>query len=168
MTPEEAYQAVFWYAIGRLAKREYTVFELREKLMLYVEAHAYVSVDADCIETMLSRLQAERLLSDERYAEAYVRSYGERYGVLEIVRRLQEKGVSRALIERCREQLEATALSSAYRLWQKRFTALPADGKERQRQFAYLARRGFAFETIYHLFDMLSQSNSPEQDIDIL
>ena len=59
-------------AIKLLARREHSRVELARKLGRYGSE--------DDIQTVLANLQTCGLLSDARYAEAYVRSNGARFG----------------------------------------------------------------------------------------
>jgi regulatory protein len=95
---------------------------------------------------VLDVLQAEGLLSDARYAEAYVAARSARgFGPVRIVEELKQRGVpADARDAACpRDDAHWTALAAAAR--EKRFgAALPQDFRERARQARFLAQRGFA------------------------
>ena len=156
MTHEHEYRQVFGYAVARLAKRDYATAELREKLIHYIRTHQYETLDDTHVEKMIERLQAERLLSDTRYAESIVRYCGNRLGPDEIIRRLRAKGVPENIIAGHREAMTRHALKAAHALWEKKFGLPPENDKMRRRQIDYLARRGFSFNLIYRLLDMLN------------
>ena len=134
-------------AVRLLARREHSVAELRRKL----ESRGF---GGEAIERVLSQLREVRLLSDERFVEAYVHSRYERgFGPLRIQKELRERGVSAELISRGVEpEAEGwTVLMGCVR--QKRFgPALPADYPEQARQARFLQSRGFAAEQIHRLF----------------
>lgn len=149
------YQQVLRYAITRLTKREYATRELREKLVHYVIKHQYNDIDGTCIDQMLCHLQAEGLLSDQRYAESIVRYYGNRLSSNAVIRRLRTKGVPEDVIATHRTSLKNNELKTAYQVWQKKFDTLPTDDRMRRQQIQYLLRRGFSSDTIDRLFDSI-------------
>ncbi len=125
-------------AIGFLARREHSRGELRRKL----QDKGYPEAD---IDTALDDLEAERLLSDRRFAEAYVAARIQRgFGPLRIIAELRQRQVADPLVEQCLAQAGADweALARAARC--KRFgDAPPADQRERARQARFLEGRGF-------------------------
>lgn len=105
---------------------------------------------APAIEQTLDALAAERQLSDERFAEAYVRRRaGAGFGPLRIQHELRERGVDPALLDR---HLGAGAdewVERAARAREKRFgRRLPASRREWLRQARFLDYRGFTAEQI--------------------
>ena len=88
----DAFGAARKSAIGALSRREYSVFELRCKL----ERH-YEDV---VVEPVLDDLIAQRLLSDERFTEAFVRSRIERgQGPMRIRQELSQRGIGDELMD---------------------------------------------------------------------
>lgn len=127
-----------------LARREHSRAELFRKLAPHAES-------PEQLDMLLNSLQAERLLSDARYAAQRVAVRGARYGNARLKQELRASGVdddatAAALaeggneLERCRS------------VWQKKFGALPADAEARAKQQRFLQYRGFSSETIRHLF----------------
>lgn len=102
--------------------------------------------DAGEAQRVLDALQADGLLSDARYAEAYVASRSARgFGPVRIVRELEQRGVDAdARAAACpRDDRHWSALAVAARA--KRFGAAPPqDFTERARQARFLAQRGFS------------------------
>ena len=79
-------------ALSLLARREHSARELHFKLI----ARGCAESDVDAV---LAALRIERLLSDERFAEAYVASRRERgYGPVRIEAELRERGVADEVI----------------------------------------------------------------------
>lgn len=125
-----------------LARREHTVFEVRQKL-------AQRGFDQDRSEHFITLFKQQDLISDSRFAHAYVRSrvlrgYGPRY----IEQALSAKHVDSDNV--------AIALDS-YNDWtelaletrEKKFgTSLPSDYKEKSKQMRFLQQRGFAHDHI--------------------
>ena len=102
--------------------------------------------DAADVQLALDVLQAEGLLSDARYAEAYVAARSARgFGPIRIVEELRRRGVSADAREAAcpRDDRHWGALATAAR--EKRFGAAPPrDFTERARQTRFLVQRGFA------------------------
>lgn len=123
-----------------MARREHSRDELAGKLAGYG--------DPGEIAPLLDALQQEGLLSDARYAEALRQARAGRHGSVRLREDLRRKGVSAELIEsECREA-RAADLEAARQVWCRRFAALPADPREKARQFRYLLGRGFPSEVV--------------------
>lgn len=135
-------EAVYARALKLLARREHSVLELRRKL-------EQRGCEEAPLEAVLERLGAERLLSDRRFAESYVRGRAERgYGPLRIRAELRERGIDAALADGpLGETGDWTERARAAR--RKRFgSAVPADYREKARQMRFLQQRGFDGEQI--------------------
>ena len=138
-------------AMDLLARREHAAAELRRKLEAYVHKQSKkMDFDSGDVAKVVEELESEGLVSDERFAETFVR-YRKNNGVgpMRIQTELRERGVS--------EKIQATWLDFADPLWHeqvtevrhKRFgTALPGDYKERARQARFLQYRGFTTDQI--------------------
>ena len=130
-------------ALALLARREHSSKELQRKL----EARGF---STGTVEGVIAGLQADRLQSDRRFTETYIRHRVERgYGPLRIRAELREKGVDDSLAQEMFEELgvDWTAVIAAAR--QKRFgLPLPGDFAERGRQSRFLQQRGFSGEQI--------------------
>lgn len=127
-----------------LARREHTREELRNKLRRRID-------DEAAIEAALDELARERLQSDDRHAESYVRQRADRgYGPLRIARELRERGTSKEAVSTAIDGLEQAdwlRLARAARV--KRFgRAAAAGAAERARQMRFLEYRGFPDEVI--------------------
>lgn len=122
-----------------LARREHSRTELHAKLI----RRGFSCADA---ARVLDALQAEGLLSDVRYAEAYVASRSARgFGPVRIAMELEQRGVGAdARAEACpRDDRHWASLAATART--RRFGAAPPqDFTERARQARFLAQRGFS------------------------
>ena len=126
-------------ALRLLARREHSLTELRSKL-------ASRGHEAGVVEEVLSELARRGLVSDQRFAEAFLRSRLERgQGPLKIRAQLRERGVASGLID--------AALGEAEIDWDRRAAdarsgrfgeAPPADRKQMARQARFLRGRGFS------------------------
>jgi regulatory protein len=129
-------------AVALLARREHSRAELARKLA----AHG----SEEEIEHILSSLERQGLLSDARFADAYVRSHAERFGAARLRRALQAKGVNGETIAASVEPL-ADELDRARGVWTKKFGNLPGDAREWAKQARFLQGRGFSPDVIRKL-----------------
>lgn len=138
-------------ALRLLARREHTRVELSRKLA----AHG----TEEEIQTLLTHLETAGLLSDARFAEAFIAARGARLGSLKLRHELRSKGVSDTLIETYVHNSPAEELQRAQTLWLRKFGTPPADAREYARQARFLMTRGFSGDIIHRLLKEL-----PEQD----
>lgn len=129
-----------------LARREHSAFEIRRKL----KQKGFEQAD---IETAIDNLQQEGLLSDERFAESYVRvRQGKGYGPLRIALELRDRGVAEDIFEPYlanASQDWAAVLKAAYT--KKYGHSACADYREKAKRMRYLQYRGFAPDAIQKL-----------------
>lgn len=133
-------------AVRLLARREHTRAELARKLA----AHG----TPEEIDTVLNELAASGLQSDARFAESYLRGQATKLGVARLRQTLRTKGVSAEIIADHVANLSnefPDELARARALWQKKFSAPPADRNEWVKQARFLQGRGFAVEIIRKL-----------------
>ncbi len=130
-------------AMNMLARREHSVFELTRKLQ-------QKDFPSELIQEVIERLVAENLLSDERYAEAYVRMRSARgYGLQRIRMEMQERGVASELISDAIEQCEVDWNALALEVRNKKFGEQPPEEyKLRAKQMKFLQYRGFSHAQI--------------------
>ncbi len=135
-------------AVRLLARREHTRAELVRKLAPHGTS--------DEIETVLNELSRTGLQSDTRFAESFVRSQAGRLGIARLRQSLRSKGMSSADIETHVDDLpdEGTRARS---VWEKKFTAPPADAREWAKQARFLQGRGFSVETIRKLLKDIAE-----------
>lgn len=139
MTPDDLIRGVRESALGMLARREHSVFELTQKL----SAKGHARRD---IETVLERLRDAGLQSDGRFAESFVRSrLGRGLGLARIKAELKQRGVAPDLIQGALAACEADWLAQCADVARRRFgSAPPKDAKERARRARFLQYRGFS------------------------
>ena len=145
----EACQQSYAAALRLLARREHSVLELRHKL---TGRHFTDSI----VDTVVMQLVEQGLLSDQRFAEVYVRGRFERgYGPLRIRAELRERGVSGDLMGQMLAELSNSWVESAGRQRSKRFGhRFPGDYRERAKQMRFLQQRGFTAEQIQAVFSV--------------
>jgi len=136
-------------AIYRLAKREHSCYELDKKLK-----ERFPEFDHGLIEGVLTRLQNDGQLSDQRFTESYIRMrWRKGFGPQRIARELQERGISELMVapELANEQYDWYLLAVEVRL--RKFGAgEPVDFKSRMKQQSFLYYRGFETEQIQSAF----------------
>ena len=127
--------------ITLLARREHSRAELKKKLGRH-------SDDKALIDEALDQLQAEKLLSDARFAEGVARVRGARFGSARVAQDLRARGVSGELAAGLVKDLKASDAERAQEAWQKRFGEAAEDAAGRAKQMRFLHSRGFAPEVI--------------------
>ncbi len=130
-------------AMDMLARREHSRGELRHKL----RDKGY---DEEAIDATLDALGAEKLLSDRRFAEAFIHArVGRGWGPARIEAELRQRQVDEALIADCLAACGEDWTRRAEQARQKKFgRALPEDYAQRARQARFLQYRGFSGDTI--------------------
>jgi regulatory protein len=129
------------FAYRLLGRREYSVRELDQRLQ-----RKWPGLDQGAAEELLQALVDENLLSDERFAESYVRSQVQRHqGPRKIRANLQARGVADSIIagELERYAGEWTELASA---WLERQHPGDLDFDARGKYYRRLANRGFTHD----------------------
>lgn len=146
-------------AMNLLSRREHSIKELRVKLLKKYNDYAEV-------DSALSRLESEGLLSNERFAESYSRyrrNLG--FGPLKIKTELREKGISEDLIQIYCEGMDSQWREELYDLWQRKFSIAWSQAKElevkekqkiKSKQLRHLIYKGFSLEDVYSAVPELS------------
>ena len=108
---------------------------------------------------MVRQLEAERLLSDDRFMESLIQARRNRgYGPLRIQKELQEKGVAPEAIAHWLDATSRDWIEDIRRVQRKKFGArLPKNYTERARQARFLQYRGFTYDQIQQLLDPRGQ-----------
>jgi len=130
-----------------LARREHSEQELARKL-------TGRGFDPVLVEATLADLVAEKLLSNNRFVEAFVHSRFQRgSGPQKIHAELRGRGIDESLISDCIDAYGKQWLELVREVREKKFGApLPADFRERSRQARFLQQRGFTSEQIATVF----------------
>lgn len=126
-------------ALRYLAQRDHS----RQELIRKLAAHGSEEEAAQ----VLHSLEDLGLLSDNRYAESFVRAKAERFGTGRLRQELARRGVAQEIIA---ETLAGTEdeLGRARAVWARKYQAPPADSREWARQARFLQNRGFATDII--------------------
>lgn len=133
-------------AVRLLSRREHSAFEIRDKL-------SKRDFDEAEIEQAISELQQGGWLSDERFAEAYIRMRQQKgFGPIRISIELNERGVKESIIE--------TYLYADDEIWQqilerqylKKYKDKPIeDYNDKAKRIRFLQYRGFTLDVIYRV-----------------
>ncbi len=126
-----------------LVRREHSQAELRRKLLQRYDSN-------NVIEQVLQQLVEQRLQSDARFTEIYIRMRAERgYGPVRINDELQQRGISDAIIAEFLEADDAMWFDYAKAVWKKKYgKQLPQSYHERAKQMRFLQYRGFTMAQI--------------------
>lgn len=127
-------------ALQCLSRREHSRAELRAKLVGHADSEVV-------LDALLDSLQAERLLSDHRYASQRVAARASRYGNGRLRQELRQHGVSENDIEAALPEA-GDELVRCQTIWAKKFGRMPTSAEERAKQMRFLQYRGFSAETI--------------------
>lgn len=145
----------FQVAYAYLNRRERTVAEVRSRL-------EKAEIAPDEIDVVVAELLEFGSLDDARYAQMFTQDKRalEAWGNDRIARVLRERGVDREIVEaalaepdgatsvdagagRDRDDVADGELARAVALLVRRFPAGPAEGRDRERAFGVLARKGY-------------------------
>jgi len=152
---------LYTVAINSLARRAYSVFEMRT----YLERRAE---DKDVVKSVLNRLKHLDYLDDARYARQFVRLHTElrKQGAFRIARDLRARGVPNlhieaALAERSSESSEGALVRERL---QRRMKSLrgPLDERRVASLYRSLLRAGFSADTIRRELSALSKKPMEE------
>jgi regulatory protein len=123
-----------------LVRREYSQFELQQKLSLE-------GFDSDIISETLERLKNEKLQSDERFSEMFIRTrVNQGKGDILIKQQLKQKGIEYVDLS----DYDFYALTKEVQ--RKKYASLPTTAKEKAQQIRFLQSRGFSFDAINAIF----------------
>ncbi len=128
-------------ALRYLAAREHSRLELGRKL----QRHA--SEDED-IDALLDWLEAQKFLSESRFAESLVHRRASRFGNARILSELQSHGLDEATVSLMRNSLRGDEEERAWQAWKKKFGTPPDSAETKAKQMRFLQQRGFSVGAI--------------------
>jgi regulatory protein len=151
-------------ALQLLAQRDQSRLELRRKLLRHARGRDVDPADAEVdpglavaeIDALLDWLEANRFLSDARFAESRVHARAARFGLQRIKSELAQHAV--ALSPELEESLVATEIERAAAVRARRFAGLPGAAAERAAQSRFLLGRGFSPEVVQRLMRRLARA----------
>lgn len=134
-------------AMNLLKAREYTEKKLRDKL--YEGGYP-----EEVIEQAIDYVKSYHYIDDERYARQYAQSRLESKSRRGIEFELMQKGIDKQIISRAFAGLEEEGFQSdetamiEQLLWKRGYDKETATMQEKQKTYAFLARKGFLTENI--------------------
>lgn len=132
------------YAISLLARRDYSVAELYDRLGRRTDNLAL-------IDQVVNELQQQGLQSDERFTEVFIRSrISRRHGPRRILNDLKLKGVDTSLAQDIMHTTEVDWYALACEALAARFTSPGVDLRERAKRQRFMAGRGFDSDQMRH------------------
>ena len=128
-----------------LEKRDYTEKELRQKL-----ENGKTEYTEEQIDGAIAYVKSFHYVDDGRYACKYIEAMQSRKSRRQIEQELYQKGVDRELIQEAFEETGEVPEEEQIARWMEKRNFHPeeADLKEKQRMYAFLARKGFRAENI--------------------
>ncbi len=143
--PEAAYRAALNSAVRSLGQREHGRQEIERKLQR--KGH-----DRILVERVVAYLLEHDLLSDTRFAEAYIRARVQRgYGPMKIRQELSARGIGERDLEDQLTEPSEFWESVAEKGLTRKFGHPPGNRDEWAIQARFLARRGFPSDLIYRV-----------------
>lgn len=143
-------------AMDLLARREHSRFELNQKLRRRLDDEVVEHPDFErALNGALDGLEADNLLSDERFVESYVRVRRDKgYGPMHIRQALQQRRVSPELIEAWLDEHDADWVRKLRLLVDRKAgDRLPEPhSREWLKLQRFLTARGFTPEQISRVF----------------
>ncbi len=132
-----------------LTRRDHSAYEVYEKL----RAKRF---QEDQITEVIRLLVDEKLISDERFAEAYTQMRVEKgFGPNKIRIELRNRGVDRDLIDTEIDKYTDSWSAHAARAREKKFGAgVPQEWAEKVRQARFLQARGFLPQHIHEILNL--------------
>lgn len=128
-----------------LEKRDYTEKQLRDKLRL-----GKTEYSPEVIDDAIAYVKSYHYVDDARFALRYIECMKDRKSRRQIEQELFQKGIEKQVITEAFEETEAVPEEELIRRWieKRHYDASAADLKERQRMYAFLARKGFSGSAI--------------------
>lgn len=139
---KDAREAVYSQALKLLNYRDRSEAEVRQNLK-------HDDVPEEVVDEVIERLQRAGLINDERFAQNWIENRNEfrPRSRRALTYELNAKGIERQAFEQALEQVNDDELAYQAAVRQsKKYSDLPWL-EFRQKMFAFLARRGFSYET---------------------
>jgi regulatory protein len=127
-------------ALRYLSMREHSRIELQRKLATHAQ-------EGDDLDAVLGWLEANKYLSQERFAESLVRRRAARFGNSRILYELQSHGIAGEALAELKGSLSEED-SRATEALARKFPNPPQDAQERAKYMRFLQQRGFSQRAI--------------------
>jgi len=133
-------------AVRLLSRREHSAFEIRDKLLKR-------DFDSEEIDRVIIELQQGGWLSDERFAEAYIRMRQLKgFGPVRIAMELNERGVKEHIVDDYLHANDDSWRQTLEQQYRKKYKDKPIDDySDKAKRIRFLQYRGFALDVIYQV-----------------
>jgi regulatory protein len=128
-------------ALRYLAAREYSRFELEQKLKPHEENEGE-------LKAALDDLEAKGFISEARVVESTLNQKAGRFGAARLLHTLKAKGIDAGVLLETAEQLKETEFDRAMDVWTRKFGEPYTTPSEYAKQARFLASRGFSGEVV--------------------
>lgn len=142
-------------ALRYLAGREHSRQELARKLAPHAQ-------EGDDVDAVLDWLQAQKFLSEERFAESLVHRRAARFGSARILSELQSHGLDESTVASLRADLLQGENERAWEVWSRKFGRPAEDAAAAAKQMRFLQQRGFTHAAIQ---SVLRRAKQRDDDI---
>ena len=139
-------------ALDYLGKREYSYFELAQRLKTFAE-------ETDDIPAILEDFKKRGWLSDARFTEQLVHARQAKFGSARVANELREKGVADDLIASAVAEVKVSELDRAREVCRKKYKTSPTSREDWAKQARFLQSRGFGFDVIKKVLNEQTNDN---------
>jgi SOS response regulatory protein OraA/RecX len=163
-------QKILNYAYGLLARREYSVYDIEQKLCTWLGKHFPSLLHEEgpvLVQSIILELKTKKYLSDERFTRLFVEQKKEinGWGKQKIWQKLREKGIEESLFQANWENHDTTRISSKIKFdvqkkWKVLKTKKKTDSESRQALLRFLAGRGFGYVESQNILDVVLISSA--------
>ena len=129
-------------AMSRVTKYIGSSLKTQKQIRDYLRKKEY---SEDTIKFVMSKLVEYNYIDDKKYAQAYVLTYGKKYGKLKLISQLKVKGVSEEIIECVLEDNKVDSIESVASKYLKNKVM---SYEVSQKLFRFLYSRGYEFDEI--------------------
>jgi regulatory protein len=148
-------QRLLQYSIWLLSRRDYTQFEMNNKLLSK-------QPDSAIVQSVLDKLLDYKYIDDERRANSIFNSYNKKESPNKTKRRLFLKGVDSELVDKIISEnvTDEQQISNAFNLLNKKFKTY--DHEKSQKYYQFLASKGFSWDLISKALSQFKQGDLSE------
>lgn len=107
--------------------------------------------ESDDIDVLLDWLEAQKFLSESRFAESLVNRRASRFGSSRILSELQSHGLDESTVASHKSALLDDENERAWNVWEKKFDVPAESPQERAKQMRFLQQRGFSHSAIHYV-----------------
>jgi regulatory protein len=146
-------ERLYSYGIWMLSRRDYSSYELSQKMKKY-------QPDEEIILQVIQKIEKLGYLNDERRATNLIKSYIKKESSYKVKRRLNDKGINKDLADNILNDIvkEDDELSFSFELLKKKFKTYNPELK--QKYCSYLAGRGYGWDIISKSINLLKEDTN--------